>query len=256
MHNRNNTKIMKTKMSSNQRKLTMDVTMYVSIAIYLGLWLYAFSLWNRLSNIQPMTILQNVVSLIYILFFVWIIRCPRTLWMILGAFYIIIAIRYIYSAWFYKKTVEGFEMASSSKKPLSLGDKTVSKNATSTATPTTPATAPATPAAPIPITKENMEGNAIVEVDEWSEEEKRKVEGNPVRGLSDITNKKGKVQTEEDKEKQRAGITFTSAATAQQETYKLIDAVQQLQEVMTNLSPTLREGKKIMDMFEKFQIKK
>jgi hypothetical protein len=222
---------------------------------YLILWLVAFSLWNRLSNIQSLTTLQSFVSIIYILIFVWIIQCPRTLWMILGIFYIIILLRYIYSAWFYKKTIEGFETAAKSTAPASSTPIASTTPTESSTNPEKTVTAPngiavtkvETIMNTIPITKETMNGAQIAEVDEWSDADKRKAEG-----LTSM----GQIQAEDQKEKQRAGITFTSAATAQQETYKLIDAVQQLQEVMTNLSPTLREGKKIMDMFEKFQIKK
>ena len=234
---------------------------YLAMGLYLFLWLVAFSLWNRLSNIQPLTILQKIVSLIYISIFIWIIQCPRTLWMILGIFYIIILLRYIYSAWFYKKSIEGFETAAKSSTSSTISATstiTDQKNEKPVTTPngafkgnsiavTKAETIMNTIPTTIPTTKETMNGTQIVEVDEWSDADKRKAEG-----LTSM----GQVQTEDQKEKQRAGITFTSAATAQQETYKLIDAVQQLQEVMTNLSPTLREGKKIIDMFEKFQIKK
>ncbi len=260
------------------KKLFPSTTMWV--IPYLALWLFAFYLWNRLSNMMPLTIMQSIVSLIYVSIFVWIIQCPRTLWMILGGFYGIIVLRYIYSAWFYKKTVEGFETAgirqplggsetAGIRQPLknpdgseTAGGKKPTKDSNTAsassvaATGATTATTAATLTNTIPLTKEAMDGTNVIEVDEWTETEKRKIEGNPLHAISEITGKSGKMQTEEEREKQRSGITFTSSAAAQQETYKLIDAVQQLQEVMTNLSPTLREGKKIIDMFEKFQIKK
>ncbi len=235
------------------KKLFPSTTMWV--IPYLALWLFAFYLWNRLSNMMPLTIMQSIVSLIYVSIFVWIIQCPRTLWMILGGFYGIIVLRYIYSAWFYKKTVEGFETAGI-RQPLKNPDGKESNTASAPSVGATTATTAATLTNTIPLTKEAMDGTNVIEVDEWTETEKRKIEGNPLHAISEITGKSGKMQTEEEREKQRSGITFTSSAAAQQETYKLIDAVQQLQEVMTNLSPTLREGKKIIDMFEKFQIKK
>jgi len=43
-------------------------------------------------------------------------------------------------------------------------------------------------------------------------------------------------------------------ARAQKETFELINSVKQLQDVVESLAPTLREGKKVMDMFEQLKL--
>jgi hypothetical protein len=49
--------------------------------------------------------------------------------------------------------------------------------------------------------------------------------------------------------------TYTPAE-AQRETYRLIDTVKQLELTVKNLTPTLTEGKRVLDAFEKMNLDK
>jgi Ca2+/Na+ antiporter len=198
-----------------------------------------------LTYLRNLTSTQLVFTTIYLLFFILIIKTEKTLWYILALFYLILILFILYNT-YYKNTVyENFETknSSSSTKPNAPAHTTTSS---------TPASKPI-----IPVTNEAMTSSG--DIDEWSEEEKRKIQG-----LISVPTSSSGSSAESVAEKERMGITFVSAdnksgnidltpAVAQRETYKLIDAVQQLQEVMSNLSPTLREGKKIIDMFDKLK---
>ena len=49
---------------------------------------------------------------------------------------------------------------------------------------------------------------------------------------------------------------FSELAKAQQETFTMIDSVKQLQDVMKSLTPTLREGKKVIEMMQQLNLHK
>jgi ABC-type iron transport system FetAB permease component len=220
--------------------------------IFLFLSILGVGIWNKYTYLTNLTSIQLVVTTIYFLFVIFIIKSEKHLWYILGLFYIILIFYLMYSG---KKNNVVYENFTTTATPA--------KSTTTSATTTIPTTQTSSASIPksimpvtAPVTKESMTSNIITDIDEWSEQEKRELQG--------LLNKPAPAApAESNLEKERTGVTFVSSggmnggdltpAMAQRETYKLIDAVQQLQEVMSNLSPTLREGKKIIDMFDKLK---
>jgi hypothetical protein len=193
----------------------------VMVFLYIFIWVFLLQWWYKISHNTVLTFSQMIFTAFYFVLFVWIIEDSCVLWTFLGVFVFFVLLKYLLFR--NGNFSEGFETKSGSSnndnktKPI------------------------------IPLTN----ASATSEVDEWSEEDNKKAQG----VVTTVEKKGNNVISEAQAAEERTGITFTPAA-AQRETYKLIDAVQQLQEVMTSLSPTLREGKKIIDMFDKMQLNK
>jgi hypothetical protein len=239
---------------------------FVESFFFIFIALLIFGYWYHLTSNVRMTQNQYILTTIYLFLFVFIVKDLKILFTTLAVISLVLAI-HIYIRSIYRMN-EGFEMAKQTGETTKEEKKEETNENTNENTKQTNAknkkegtnegmgneNEKKEKREIIPVTDVKNEKGEVHEVDEWTEDEKKKVQG--IYSL----NKKDKERTlegmnelEEQAEKERTGITFTPAA-AQRETYKLIDAVQQLQEVMTTLSPSLIEGKKVIDMFEKINM--